>query len=358
MLRLSRKVNEDRTMTKSYSNFTTSQGAINLKRVTIKDVAKHANVSIATVSRVVNDIGTVTDENKKKVQKSIKELNYFSNTLASNLKKNSSNVVGIVIPTFTNEFFMQVIKGIEDHFDHTEYVFYIASSDDKPEKERAILKKLLESNAEAVVISTIGGNDEFIEELRQLNMYVISVDRRIENEYPMDYICENNRESAYLLTKELLKVEAIKDIVVLGGHEDLSIGIERLEGAKKALSEAGRDFSYYDGHYSEEQAKELFSSIRNDFPAGCGIVSLNNTMVTGLINAIYEDPADIDILRYPIASYGEIVFQSIFSTNIPIHIRQRPYEIGKEVAELLEKRIMGESSPPQTYEIKNSLERN
>lgn len=344
-------------MTKDHSNLTMSQGEINLKRVTIKDVAKHANVSIATVSRVVNGIGTVTDENKKKVQASIKELNYFSNTLASNLKKNSSNVVGIVIPTFTNEFFMQVIKGIEDHFGHAEYVFYIASSDDKPEKERAILKKLLESNAEAVVLSTIGGNDEFIEELRQLNMYVISVDRRIENERSMDYICENNRESAYLLTKELLKIEASKDIVILGGHQDLSIGIERLEGAEKALAEVGKDFRYYDGSYNEEQAKELFSSIKKDYPAGCGIISLNNTMVTGLIHAIYEELDEVEMLKYPIASYGEIVFQSIFSTNIPIHIRQRPYEIGREVAKLLEKRITGESSVPQTYEIKNSLER-
>lgn len=348
---------ETEKMTKKNSDLPMSQGEINLKRVTIRDVAKHANVSIATVSRVVNGVGTVTEENKKRVQESIKELNYFSNTQASNLKKNSSNVVGIVIPTFTNEFFMQVVKGIEDHFDREEYVFYIASSDDKPEKERAILKKLVESNAEAVVLSTIGGNDEFIEELRQLNLYIISVDRRINNERPMDYICENNFESAYHLTTELLKRDGARDIVVLGGHEKLSIGQERLDGTKKALREANKEFSYYDGQYSEEKARELFAFIQKDFPLGCGIVSLNNTMVTGLIKAIYEDLDETEMERYPIASYGEIVFQSIFSSNIPIHIRQKPYEIGKEVAELLERRIAGTSSEPHIYEIKNSLEK-
>ncbi|GCF93558.1 LacI family transcriptional regulator [Enterococcus florum] len=330
---------------------------MNLKRVTIKDVAKHANVSTATVSRVVNGIGTVTDDNRKKVQESIKELNYFSNTLASNLKKNSSNVVGIVIPTFTNEFFMQVIKGIEDHFRHSEYVFYIASSDDKPEKERAILKKLLESNAEAVVLSTIGGNDQFIEELRQLNMYIISVDRYIENKDPMDYICENNQESAYQLTKEFLKEKPSNEIVVLGGHEELSIGQERLLGTKQALKEEEILFHYIDGQYSEETAKQVFLTIREDFPLGCGIISLNNTMVAGLISAMYEELSEEEMSKYPIASYGEIVFQSIFSKNIPIHIRQRPYEIGKAVADLLEKKISATNSTPQTYEIKSSLEK-
>ncbi|MFB5314163.1 LacI family DNA-binding transcriptional regulator [Enterococcus gallinarum] len=330
---------------------------MNLKRATIKDVAKHANVSTATVSRVVNGIGTVTDDNRKKVQESIKELNYFSNTLASNLKKNSSNVVGIVIPTFTNEFFMQVIKGIEDHFGHSEYVFYIASSDDKPEKERAILTKLLESNAEAVVLSTIGGNDQFIEELRQLNMYIISVDRHIQNEAPMDYICENNQESAYLLTKEFLKRNPAHEIVVLGGHEDLSIGQERLLGTKQALNEENILFHYIDGQYNEEIARQLFPTIRKKFPSGCGIISLNNTMVVGVIRSMYAELNEAEMVRYPIASYGEIVFQSIFSKNISIHIRQRPYEIGKAVADILEKKISATNSCPRTYEIKSSLEK-
>ncbi|MDH6363862.1 DNA-binding LacI/PurR family transcriptional regulator [Enterococcus sp. PF1-24] len=326
-----------------------------MKRVTIKEVAKHANVSIATVSRVVNNLGTVTEDNRKKVQKAIKELNYFSNTAASNLKKNSSNVIGIVIPTFTNEFFMKMIKGIEDQFGNSEYVFYIASSDDNPEKEKAILRKLFESNAEAVVLATIGNNEEFIRELLRMRMNIITVDRRIKLNNTVDYIGENNYESAYNLTKNFLKINKKKELVLLGGYEDLSIGYERIAGATKALDEADVEFDYYNGEYNEHLAEQIFKRLQVSYPQGCGIVSLNNTMTTGLIHGIYQSDELKNTELYPIASYGQIDFQDVFSKNIVTSVHQFPYEIGKEAAMLLQGKISGETNALTTKLIENII---
>ncbi|KAF1302630.1 MULTISPECIES: LacI family DNA-binding transcriptional regulator [Enterococcus] len=310
-----------------------------MNRVTIKEVAKLANVSIATVSRVINNINTVTSENKEKVNAAIEELNYFSNKTAANLKKNSSNIIGIIIPTLANEFFMQLIKGIEDHFNRSDYVFYIASSDDNPQKEESILRKLYESNAEIIVLATIGYNESFIKELVKMGTKIITVDRLIDIKPRIDFVGESNNKSAYELTIKFLETTTVKEIALLGGYEYLSIGYERIQGVKKALGEKNIPFHYYDGQYNEKNAKKIFSKIRTDFPNGCGIISLSNTMTSGIITEMYENFSDKDRVLYPIASYGQITFQQIFSKNIITFVKQNPYELGIEVASLLQEKL-------------------
>lgn len=323
-----------------------------LKRVTIKDVARYANVSTATVSRVVNNFGTVTSKNREKVKKAIKELNYYSNSTASNLKKNSSNVIGIIIPTLTNDFFMELVKGIEDHFEYPGYVFYIASSKDTPHIEKSILQKLLESNAEAIVMATIGGNDDFIKEILQLDMNIISVDRKLLSNSQVDYIGENNYESAYGLAMDFVNVVKQKPLVVIGGFENLSIGKERTEGTLKALKESKREYEFYDGKYSEQVAREIFKQLTVKYPEGCGIISLNNTMTAGLIEELYNFEGDKEL--FLIASYGQIPFQDIFKTNIVCSVRQYPYEIGREAANLLKEKINRTGKATADIEIENT----
>ncbi|HFD1784480.1 LacI family DNA-binding transcriptional regulator [Enterococcus faecium] len=191
-----------------------------MNRITIKEVAKLAGVSIATVSRVINNIDTVSEKNKKKVDKAIHDLNYFSNKTAANLKKSSSNIIGIIIPTLTNEFFMHLLKGIEDHFNRSDYVFYIASSDDNPKKEEAALRKLYESNAEIIVLATIGNNEKFIQELIKMRANIIGVDRLIDTDQSIDFIGETNQSSAYKLTINFLTEKKLK---TLHFSEDMNI---------------------------------------------------------------------------------------------------------------------------------------
>jgi len=327
-----------------------------MKRVTIKDVAKRANVSTATVSRVVNGIGTVTDDNRDKVQTAIKELNYFVNTTASNLKKNSSNVIGIVIPTFTNEYFMELIKGIEDSFVYSEYVFYIASSKDDLDKEKEILQKFRESNVEGVILLTIGGNESFIQELLKMNMKIISVERRVEIDGGIDFIGENNVEAAYELTKKFLSEIPYRDVVLLGGYEELSIGHERIEGAVKALQEKEQEYTYINGHFNAKISEEIFPDIVTRYPNGCGIISLNNTMTEGVIRAIHRDEEKDYSSKYPVASYGKIKFQSIFKNNIIASVRQYPYQIGVEVSNRLQNKIDGNASETVTKLIRNTID--
>lgn len=310
-----------------------------MNRATIREVAKLAGVSIATVSRVINNIDTVSNDNKEKVTKAIHDLNYFSNKTAANLKKSSSNIIGIIIPTLTNEFFMHLIKGIEDNFNHADYVFYIASSDDNPQKEKAALKKLYESNAEIIILATIGDNELFINELAEMGAKIVGVDRLIDIERPIDFIGESNESSAYKMTKKFLMTQNMQNIALLGGYEYLSIGYERSSGVKKALKEKEIPFTYYDGQFNEDIAKKIFKKIKIDYPNGCGIISLSNTMTAGVIAEMYQEHDIYDNSLYPIASYGQIPFQKIFSKNIVTYVEQTPYNLGIEVAKLLQEKM-------------------
>nr|WP_275887617.1 hypothetical protein [Enterococcus faecium] len=124
------------------------------------------------------------------------------------------------MPTLTNEFFMHLLKGIEDHFNRSDYVFYIASSDDNPKKEEAALRKLYESNAEIIVLATIGNNEKFIQELIKMRANIIGVDRLIDTDQSIDFIGETNQSSAYKLTINFLTEKKLK---TLHFSEDMNI---------------------------------------------------------------------------------------------------------------------------------------
>jgi len=333
-------------------------GILKMRRVTIKDVAKHAKVSTATVSRVVNGLDTVSDKNREKVQKSIKELHYFVNSAASNLKRESSNVIGIVVPTFLNEFFMEIIDGIEDCFSHEEYVFYIMNSKFCKEREKANLRKLCENNVEVIILVTVGDNESFIQSLVELGIEIISVDRQLNSSCTIDFIGEDNYESAQALTKSFLSQIEYQEVVLLGGLENLSMGYERSNGAKSVLDELGVSYTYFDAEHSAGIAEKIFTQIRASYPNGCGIISLNNAMTEGIIRAMEKSGHRYNEYQkalYPVASYGKMKFQSIFTDIIISSVYQNPYQLGVEAAGLLKNKMKGEKDTIVVKRIRNNI---
>lgn len=228
-----------------------------MERTTIRDVALEAELSIATVSRVINNIGTVSEENRNKVLAAIKRTNYYSNITASNLKRNSSNLIGVIIPNVTNDYFMQIIKGLEDTFDNQNRVLYIISSNDNPVNERNILKRFLENSVEAVILATTGGNDLFIEELVALGLKIILIDRQVNSASNINFVGEENFQNAYQLTKTFLE-KITQPIVVMGGLKNLSVGRDRLTGTISALKKKKEIYDLLDGKYTEDGGENLF----------------------------------------------------------------------------------------------------
>ncbi|MGX6442416.1 LacI family DNA-binding transcriptional regulator [Neobacillus sp. K501] len=321
---------------------------IDMTNVTIKDIAKELNVSIATVSRVLNNSGYASKEMTKRVLATAKRLNYQPNGIARSLKKHQTNTIGVIIPDISNPFFMKISKGIEDTVLKGGYHLIFASSDENPKKEKEMLKVLFEKRVDSIVLATAGENDELIKRIKFSGVPIILIDRKIKNiELELDYVIEDNEEGAYQLTSYLIH-KGHKRIGVVNGSLSVSSGHERYLGYKKALLIHGLhespdliycgNFTQGDGYY----AAEKFLSLREPPTA---IISFNNTMAFGVLHQLTQQGLS-KFKNLVIASYGENEAAQLFTIPEIVCIKQAPYEMGVRVGEIIINKLVNNDLEP------------
>lgn len=119
---------------------------------TIRDVAKLAGVSLGTVSNVLNDLPTVSPENRGRVEKAIAQLGYRRNQAASQLRSNRSNTIGLVIPDITNPFYPEVARGVDDAAQKMRYNVFLCNKDRSIKKEEDAIEALLSKNVDGIIL--------------------------------------------------------------------------------------------------------------------------------------------------------------------------------------------------------------
>jgi LacI family transcriptional regulator len=146
------------------------------KRLDIRDVAKHARVSIATVSRTINRAPTVDKQLAERVWESIRELNYFPNTQARALVSGRSRLLGLLISEITNPFFPELIQGFEDVAVENGYEILIGSTNYHPERMSLCVRRMIERNVEGVAVMTFGVEQPMLDDLVSRNVPMVFVD--------------------------------------------------------------------------------------------------------------------------------------------------------------------------------------
>jgi LacI family transcriptional regulator, galactose operon repressor len=146
------------------------------KRLDIRDVARHANVSIATVSRTINGVTTVDKELAKRVWKAIEGLNYYPNTQARALVSGRSKIFGLLISEITNPFFPELIQGFENVAVENGYDIMISSTNYDVRRMQVCVRRLLERNVEGVAVMTFGIEAPLLDELASRNVPLVFVD--------------------------------------------------------------------------------------------------------------------------------------------------------------------------------------
>jgi len=146
------------------------------KRLDIRDVAEHARVSIATVSRTINRVPTVDKDLARRVWKAIEELNYFPNTQARALVSGRSRLFGLLISEITNPFFPELIQGFEDFAIENNYEILIGSTNYDPERMEICIRRMIERNVEGVAVMTFGIEEPLLDELVSRNIPMVFVD--------------------------------------------------------------------------------------------------------------------------------------------------------------------------------------
>jgi len=166
---------------------------------TIKDVAKKAHVSVATVSRVINQKGYVNEETKKMVLQAIDELNYVPNELARSLFQKKSHIIAVVVPHLTSYFFSELLDVLEDETINVNYRLMVCNSKDDPNKESKYLKIFEQYNVDGLILIS---NTNRIDDYMKLNIPIIEIDHCLNKDIPS--ITSNNYLGGVLAARKLV----------------------------------------------------------------------------------------------------------------------------------------------------------
>lgn len=296
---------------------------------TIKKVAEEAKVSVATVSRVLNNTGYVNEETRKKVLKVIKELDYKPNSVARSLFKKQSMTIALIVPNITNPFFPEVARAIEDVLSSKDYTLILCNSDDNSEKEKKYFEVMKQKYVDGVIVVTSTLTPQYIEEK---GIPIVAVDRFIDPSIPC--VSVNNIEGAKRAV-QYLKSTGCKKIAHIRGPKNITSAEERYLGyLHEVENESWFEPGYVRcGNFNIEQTTEESRKLLNENPDIDGIFAGNDLMAVGVIKAAMQlgkrIPEDLSVIGFDGISLCKMTNPEITTISQPI------YEIGSVAAQTL-----------------------
>ena len=310
-------------------------------KINIKDVARKAGVSTATVSRVLGDFHGVRDKTKKKVLKAVAELNYEINAVARHLRQKKTKTIGIIVENVLSKFCSAIAKSVEDTNNKFGYNTILCNADENPEKELNYLKILKSNRVDGIILTPTGKNSKYVQHLINSGTKVVLLDRLIEG-VDCDAILVDNANGAYKAVKHLID-QGYRKIGIVSGILDRTTGAERLKGYLQAIEEVGiakEDSLIKIGNFKKESGRKLTKELLEQSNKPKAIFTTNIDMSMGALLAIKEKgltiPEDIGIVCFDDSDWALILEPSITV------IRQPVYQLGSTAAELLIKKIEDE----------------
>ncbi|WP_321285594.1 LacI family DNA-binding transcriptional regulator [uncultured Sunxiuqinia sp.] len=312
----------------------------------LNDVAKKAGVSIATVSRVINNGSNVNEVTRARVLNAIKELRYQPSRVAKRLRSKSvsSNLIGVLIPDIQNPFYVDVLRGIEDVTYENNYALIMCNFQQDEKKEKLYLDILQSESIDGLIAAPAHEKDAKVISLVKEGLPIVCFDRGLQG-VDVDVVLVNNREGAFKAVDYLAKV-GYKRIALISGLEQLPSSQLRDSGYREALKENGLAFDpklIKHGDSKHESAVRLCDELLSSENPPDAIFTGNNLITLGALETIHKRklniPEDIAIIGF------DDMYWSI-SLNPPLTAVYQPaYEIGRRCAELLIQRIKDPQRP-------------
>lgn len=309
---------------------------------TIKDVARHAGVSTATVSRVINNSGFVRPDTVQKVLSAIEEIQYVPNITARNLKNDSSSIIAFLISNISNTHFTIMAKTIDSILRNAGYSLMVSSTDDDPKTEIEQLKRMQSLNVQGIILNTTGRNDKLVAELSE-KIPMVLVDRSVSSlEFRGDFVGSNGYSGVYDITEHLID-RGHRRIAIISSDLSTSTGRERLAGFSAAMKKIGVTvddhyiYNFNSGHFNEEGGIRGCKYLMELEEPPTAIVVSNNDMAIGVYKYLarhnYRIPQDVSV-----ASFGNINNSDLFKVQ-PTFATLNPMFIGEKAANLILSRI-------------------
>jgi DNA-binding LacI/PurR family transcriptional regulator len=315
------------------------------KSVTIYDIAKIANASVATVSRVLSNSNyPVSTEMSKKIKAVAKEMNYTPNMFGKQLKTNNSMTIGVIIPSISNPFYADVVLGIEEIARNNGYHVLLCNSHQNPKLEAEYLQTLLEHQVKGLILSSISKDMEILRSYLKKGLNVISIDQMIDS--PEVYqIGFDYRKGGYLACKHLIE-QGHRKIAFVTAQLDRPSRFGLFHGYQDALRESGitpLDLWFQESRTSAEEnygsayeftnGKQLVRNLLNLSERPTAIMTCNDLTAFGVINELNEQgidvPGEMSVIGFDNIEFSQMVSPALTTVDVP------KYELGRFSCKML-----------------------
>ena len=322
---------------------------------TIKDVAAHAHVSVATVSAILNRNKYVSPTLAQRVQESIAALGYERNSLGQGLKKQTSQTIGLIISDITNPFFTSVVRGVEDVANARGYSLILGNTDEDVKKEMGYIHLLECKRVDGLIISATQSNHAFLRSWPVHRLPLVSIDR-LPDEVSIDAVLIDNVAGARQAVEHLIAL-GHERIGIVTGLAGITTTDERLIGYQQALAAHGIPLdpaliaegnSRIDG--GESATLQL---LTREAARPTALFVTSGLMIIGALQAIAQVglrcPQDLALV-----GFDDFVWAGVMHPRLTT-VCQPTYEIGQKAAQLLFDRIEKRDAVPQVVRLQPRL---
>jgi len=310
-------------------------------RMTIRDVAVRAGVSVGTVSRVINH-KPVSARSRTLVSAAMQEMGYTPNAVAQSMRTRNTRAVGLVVNDISNPLFSSIAKAAEEVLREKNYWLLISNTDNDPVRERIIIESLVQRHVDGLMIAVSDETDVQTNGLLQrVEFPVVLLDRELRHK--ADAVCDDHAAGMRKAVRYLFDL-GHREIALISGGANVRPGRERVEAFRKVFAERGLSANErwirqarFDALYGYQEAHDLLSA----HPRPTALIAGGNQIFTGALRAIRQlelaIPADLSVV-----SCDDIDLTVLLDPAITV-IARNMERIGQVAAELLLRRISGKS---------------
>jgi LacI family transcriptional regulator, galactose operon repressor len=315
-----------------------------MSRPTMRDVAAAAEVSLMTVSRVVNGEPGVLPETAARVERAIRSLGYQRNDMARQLRSKGqlTHTIGVLVDDLANPFFATLAKAVENAARLRKYVVLIGSSDDNLRREREVISAFCARRVDGLIVVPAAGSHRFLRDQMAAGTKVVCVDRPADG-LAVDTVVVDNKNGAYGAVRHLLE-RGHRRIAFLGDRDDLWSVQERYEGFTEALATealAPDPALVRHGLQTRAAAAETAAAMTQLAEPPTAMFASNDLMTMGAVDGLHGRAGSVALV-----GFDEFELADKLTPRVTV-VAQDPAAIGATAAQLLFGRIGGDSSPPR-----------
>ncbi|MHC0036732.1 LacI family DNA-binding transcriptional regulator [Pseudoneobacillus sp. C159] len=328
--------------------------------VTIKDVAKLANVAPSTVSRVIANSSRISEKTKEKVREAMEQLGYHPNFIARSLASQSTQAIGLVMPSstdkvFQNPFFPTVLAGISEGANEKQYALHMTTGKTENEIFDGVVQMVQGGRVDGVILLYSKVEDTILTYLKQRKFPFVVIGKPFKHVEEITHVDNDNFRATREVTEYLINL-GHKSIAFIGGDLDLVVTVERLLGYEKALRDyhlpLKREYIMHEEFLKEGgqgAVKELFSL--EEPPTA--LVVTDDLMALGVLNSLDEMgisvPNDVSVISFNNVMLSEMSRPPLTSVDIGI------FDLGFEAAKSLIQKIENPKEPVKRIIIQHKL---